>query len=158
MINTQELRIGNYVFYKDQAILLKGVKENTVFLDGVLVETYNLNQPYDYKPISADDACLRPIPLCDAILQKIRLRMPIEGGYCYTYYKNYPSFLIYMNNNNGYYIGLNYQGEVCRVTPGPLYYLHQLQNIYYAQYGIEMDVSEKILKQSVQNAIVAGVI
>lgn len=156
MINTQELRIGNYVLYKDQAILVKGVKENTVFLDDVLVETYNLNQPYDYKPISADDACLRPIPLCDAILPKIRLRMPIEGGYCYTYYKNYPTFLIYLNNNNGYYIGLNYQGDVCRITPNPIVYLHQLQNIYFAQYGIEMDINERILLNCVEIALRNG--
>ena len=158
MIDIQELRIGNYVLYNDQMVLVKGGTENNVFLDSVLVDTYNLNHPYDYKPISADDDCLRSIPLCDAILQKIRQRMSISEGYCYTYYKTYPTFLIYLNGNNGYYIGLNYQGEVFRMTSSPLYYLHQLQNIYYAQYGIEMDVNERILKQSVQNAIVAGVI
>ena len=38
------------------------------------------------------------------------------------------------------------------------YSLHQLQNIYVAQFGPEMDINERILKHSVENAIVDGVV
>lgn len=64
--------------------------------------------------------------------------------------------MIFENEDGGYYIGMNYQGDVCRITPNPILYLHQLQNIYFAQYGAEMGINERNLFDSVETALKNG--
>lgn len=82
--------------------------------------------------------------------------MPMPGRLRYLYYKNRPTFLIFENEGGGYYIGMNYEDDVVRITPNPIVYLHQLQNIYFAQYGIEMDINVKVLFDSIETALENG--
>jgi len=142
MVETSELRIGNYILYHNILARVQGVSDDSVLIDGVA--------------IPANDAIVRPITLCDTILQKVRQRIPKPESYCYFYYRNKQTFLIYVDDADNYYIGLNYQGDVCRITPNPIVYLHQLQNIYFAQYGAEMDINERILFDSVETAFQNG--
>lgn len=138
MVETSEFRVGNYILYNNMPAMVQGMSEDSVLING--------------NAVTANDASIRPIRLCDAILQKIRQRIPKPDGYCYFYYRNKQTFLIYVDDDDNYYIGLNYQGDVCRIMPNPIVYLHQLQNIYFAQYGIEMDINERILLNCVEIA------
>lgn len=141
MINTHDLRIGNYVLFNNHPVMVQGVTTSEVLIGGV--------------SIVATDSKVRPISLCDFILQNIRQRIYEEGRICYTYHKN-STFMIYNNDNGSYFIGLNYRGDVCHVTTTPILYLHQLQNICYAQYGEEMIIDEKALMLGVANAYRRG--
>ena len=86
------------------------------------------------------------------MLSKSSLNPKHEFLHC----RNKQTFLIYVDDDGSYYIGLNYQGDVCRITPNPILYLHQLQNIYFAQYGMEMDINERGLLESVETALRNG--
>jgi hypothetical protein len=142
MVETSEFRVGNYILYNNMPAIVQGMSEDSVLING--------------NAVTANDASIRPIRLCDTILQKIRQRIPKPDGYCYFYYRNKQTFIIYVDDDDNYYIGLNYQGDVCRITPNPIVYLHQLQNIYFAQYGIEMDINERILLNCVEIALEKG--
>lgn len=141
MINTHDLRIGNYVLFNNHPVMVQGVTTSEVLIGGV--------------SIVATGSKVRPISLCDFILQNIRQRIYEEGRICYTYHKN-STFMIYNNGNGSYFIGLNYRGDVCHVTTIPILYLHQLQNICYAQYGEEMIIDEKALMLGIANAYRRG--
>lgn len=157
MINPRELRVGNYILFNKQPIMVKGVTANAVMLDGVMFQTDNPNFPYQYQLIPAEDERLEPIPLIDDILQKIRTRIPINGTRAYKYYGTKATFLIF-EDEDGYYIGMTYRNQVFRMTPHRLDYFHQLQNIYFAQYGTEFDFNEKLLAMSIKNAVDDGLI
>ena len=137
--------------------MVKGITANAVMLDGVMCSTDNPNYPFEYQLINAGNDRLQPIPLIDDVLQKIRTRIPMNGEYAYQYYGSKATFLIF-KEDEGYYIGMNYMDQVFRVTPQHLFYLHQLQNVYYAQYGSELDINERLLSISIRNAVEAGLI
>lgn len=155
MINPNELRVGNYVLYNNEPVMVKGVTANAVMLDGVMYDTGNPNYPFDYKHIYAGEDCVRPILLCDTMLQKIRSRIPTKGGYAYTYYTSKATFLIYPDTD-GYFIGMDFRGNIIHVTPHKMNYLHELQNVYFAQYGSEMDIDNRILARAVVSCIGNG--
>ena len=142
MLETNELRIGNYILCNNLLVRVDGSSEDTVLIEGDV--------------IAANDAAIRPITLCDTILQKVRQRLPMQSGLRYSYYKNRPAFLIFANEDGGYFIGMNYEDDVVRITPNPIVYLHQLQNIYFAQYGVEMDINMKVLLDSIETAFENG--
>ncbi len=158
MINTLELRVGNYVLYNGQPIMVNGITYNTVMLDGILLATENPNNPYEYKHINANDESIKPIPLCDLILETIRQRIPLKNGFVYSYNKKSSTYFIYKDDEKGFFIGVDFRGELIRVTPKPFRYLHQLQNVFFAQYGNEMIIDEQMLKNSVEKAVENGVI
>ena len=157
MINTTELRIGNYVLFNKQVIMVKGVAANAVMLEGVMYDTGNPNYPYEYKLVPASEASIQPIPLNDNILQKVCGRIPMNGGYAYKYYGARVTFLIY-EDEEGYFIGMNYMDSVFHITPCHLQSFHQLQNVFFAQYGFEMDIDAIILRRCINNAVRDGLI
>ena len=157
MINSAELRIGNYVMFNKQLIMVKGVMANAVMLEGVMCSTENPNFPNDYRLIPASDTSIRPIPLNDDILQKVCGRIPMDDSYAYKYYGAKATFLIY-EDEVGYYIGMNYMDSIFHITPCHLEFFHQLQNIFYAQYGVEMDINERIMRRCIDNAVEDGLI
>lgn len=143
MVNPSELRVGNYVLYNNQPVMVFGISVNAVMLNG-------FNQE-----IAVNESIIRPIPLVDTILQKVRSRIPSPEGLAYSYYGAKATFLIYPEHN-GCFIGLNNRGKVFRVTPHIINYLHQLQNIFYAQYGVEMEINEGVLSRAVAMALEYG--
>lgn len=142
MVETNEFRIGNYILCNNMLAIVQGVLEESVLIDG--------------NTVAANDVSIRPIMLCDTILQKVRQKMLMSNGLRYTYYKKRPTFLIFENEGGGYYVGMNYENDIVRITPNPIVYLHQLQNIYFAQYGVEMDINVEILFDSVKTALENG--
>ena len=142
MVTTNGLRIGNYILCNNMLAMVRGVLKDSVLIDG--------------NVISSNNVSIRPITLCDTILQKVRQKIPLPNGLRYTYYKTRPTFQIFENENGGYYLGMNYENDIVRITPNPIVYLHQLQNIYFAQYGVEMDINEKALFNSVETALENG--
>lgn len=152
MIEPTELRVGNYILYNNQPVMVKGVTANTVMLEGVMRETGNPNFPFEYKAIYAADNSLRAIPLCDTILQGVRSRIPLNNGIAYSYYGTKATFLIYPDDE-GYFIGVDFRGNLIRITPNQINTIHQLQNIYFAQYGVEMEINENRFRQVVDSAL-----
>lgn len=143
MIDTQDLRIGNYVLYHNQPVMVQSVSAGDVLINGM--------------SIAASDSNVSPIPLCDYLLTNIRQRLFKKDRICYTYHK-YSTFMIYIDDIGSFFIGLNYQDDICHVTTAPILYLHQLQNIYYAQYGEEMIINEQVLAHSIANAFSRGLL
>ena len=82
----------------------------------------------------------------------------MKDGFVYSYNKNSSTYFIYEDDEEGYFVGLDFRGELIRVTPKPFRYLHQLQNVFFAQYGNEMNIDEQQLKNSVEKAVENGVI
>ncbi len=116
MINPSELRVGNFILFNKQPIMVKGVTENAVMLDGVMFQTDNPNFPYQYQLIPTEDERLAPIPLTDNMFRMISHRFPMEGRNAYKYYGNKATFLIF-EDEEGYYIGMTYLDQVFRMTP-----------------------------------------
>ena len=139
MINTSELRIGNIILYNGQPIVVKGVMEDFVLLEGI-VRNANDGVQNEYKPIPANDSSLEPLPLNDFLLEQLgKGKYPIGGIMRHMYHRSSSTFLIYADND-GYFIGVPGQGRPSYLTPGHIWFLHQLQNIHYAQYGEEIDI------------------
>ena len=157
MIIPRELRVGNFILFNKQLIMVKGVTENAVMLNGVLCSTDNPIFPNEYQLINAADDRLQPIPLIDDVLHKVRTRIPINGRYAYQYYNKSATFLIF-EDAEGFYIGMNYMDQVFRMTPQRLVYFHQLQNVFFAQYGAEFDFDERLLSISINKAVEEGLI
>ena len=65
------------------------------------------------------------------------------------------TFLIYPDTD-GYFIGMDFRGNIIHVTPHKMNYLHELQNVYFAQYGSEMDIDNRILARAVVSCIGNG--
>lgn len=157
MINTSELRVGNYILYNKQLIMAKGITENAVMLEGVMCDTGNPNFPYEYKLIPSSNANIQPILLNDDILQKVCGRIPMGDSYAYKYYGTKATFLI-CKDKEGFFIGMNYMDNFFHITPCHLEAFHQLQNIFYAQYGLEIEINEGILRRYIGNAVESGLI
>lgn len=152
MINTNELRIGNIVLYNREPIVVKGVAEDAVFLEGI-ERTMIDGVHREYQPIPANDASLEPFPLNDFLLEQMRKgKYPLEGFIRHMYHRSSSTFLIY-SDDDGYFIGVPGPGRPSYLTPGHFWYLHQLQNIHFAQYNEEIDIDVETAKLAWQTAV-----
>ena len=102
------------------------VKVNDTIIEVTEIKSGGINPNWDSYKHSYDD--LQPIPLTEEILNKTNLRADIKKDYY-----EYGDFFLERASNSWYC-------EHIEVTS-----LHQLQNIYFALSGEELDVS-KILK------------
>ena len=102
------------------------VKVNDTIIEVTEIQLRGINPNWDSYKHSYDD--LQPIALTEEILEKTNLRADIKKDYY-----EYGNFFLERANNIWYC-------EHIEVTS-----LHQLQNIYFALSGEELDVS-KILK------------
>lgn len=149
MINTNELKIGNIILYNGEPIAVKGVMEDAVLLDEV--ERRAIDGVHkEYQPILANDSSLEPFPLNDFLLEQMGKGKHPLGGI--KYHHSGSTFLIY-SDNDGYFIGIHGQDRPSYFTPGHFWYLHQLQNVHYAQYGEEIDVDVDTVKRAYQLAV-----
>lgn len=135
MINKRELRIGNLVIVNGEIWDIEDVGHNG----------WNM---YEYSY-----ATLQPIPLTEEILNKVGFIDSIKHVYEYKNNSNilfdepedcnntkeYPIGIT--GGNGNYFLGYIPHGEVIIRC----LYLHQLQNMYFAITGEELDVS-KLLK------------
>lgn len=145
MIDSCELRIGNIILFHGEPIVVKGVLSEVVYLDEVVRQSANGNV-VEFIPILTSDASVQPLPLNDFLLEQMgRSRIVDDNGKRHIYYARSSNYFIF-KETDGYFIGMcNSVGPV-HITPGKFHYFHQLQNICFAQYGNEIDISEKEVK------------
>lgn len=124
MIDARELRIGNLIYGVSDRI------ETIVKItDGGKITTYKANGIYEND---IDD--LSPIPLTPEILEKCGFKKIIADGGAVGYYEYY---------DNGKYEtsvlskwGITLMG----IDSIHIKYLHQLQNLFYALCGKELEI------------------
>jgi hypothetical protein len=118
MIYKKDLRIGNLVLVDNNIISIIDV-----MLDGINYSILNEEPMYNYTEIE-------PIKLTEEIIEKTNLTI-ISGTNSYENYEE--TFCIYSENDIWYIENNKATIEV--------YYLHQLQNIYYFITNTELDIN-----------------
>lgn len=117
MTNGNELRIGNWVRFKHLLCFIITIKQ-----DNCEIQSSRLvvNSSYDF---------IEPIPLTPEILEKCGF----EKGGIYFYFSKFRVVKI-ANSDNWLILLSNHYQHICR-----LQHLHQLQNLYYALTGEELN-------------------
>lgn len=134
MINPSELRIGNIVLLNGMPTEVQGVAPNGILLNG-----YQNGDSID------------PFPLNDFILEQLLGKNRINNHLVFNYFKNSTYFVAYeetrdafgniIENRTGYYVGMYDGPKLIHLTPCSIHYLHQLQNIHFAQFGNELGLT-----------------
>lgn len=151
MIDTRELRIGNYVCCR---IGIENAKKYSPF--GVIVSVseahtcaINYNVPPEirslfYKGKFEDD--FNPIPLTEEILIKCGFVDGSQGyratGHNFAFSKDVNSQCkIDLYQGDHYHEASQTYGWHIGYYPNMIYYLHQLQNLYFALTGEELNLN-----------------
>ena len=118
MIQPQELRIGNYIFYKNEIFEVDAIsKSHTYLLKGKNI-------------VKTTPECLNPIPLTEKILLKFGFeKQHNEDDFDYWFKKGFCDDILW-EHSEGFCHSLNYGGDIK--------YVHQLQNLYFALTGEEL--------------------
>ena len=129
-MEVRELRLGNWMKAKDT---------RTLPAFGKVVQTYAYGFSVDYHGFTVDNhypgSYYEPIPLTPEILEKagFELTNPLNIENANTYFKE------------GLNEFISYHGEgICiyeSTKKRVIKYLHQLQNLYYALTGEELEIS-----------------
>ncbi len=136
-MKASELRIGNKAFYKEKVVEIASVS-------GINYSFGNQDitiSTSDNSLLSVDILQLQPIPLTPELLEKCGFKsnhptyyyIPIEDNCLHVYY-----------SNNGLY---GYNVKYMHAYLGEIKYLHQLQNLYFALTGEELEIDLKTLQQ-----------
>ena len=133
-MNTQELRLGNYVYAIDYNNYDSGMVISRVSVIGeTTLMLENLDLIHNIKDIE-------PIELTSDILQKCGFNKSKMDGYdCHFIYTKY-------NGSQKFKITALYDANfsVCALEDANcIKYLHQLQNLYFAICGKELEVKFK---------------
>ena len=109
MLKANELRIGNYVYFKDTLLKFE----------------FDSGWNFDY---------IKPIPLTQEWLSKFRFTIK-DTQYAYLNLPNKGAY-IYVNHNG---TGIALENDEFELSyPIELKYVHQLQNLYFSLTGIEL--------------------
>lgn len=127
MINANELRIGNLVITNDDKI----VKVKNINDDGI-------NGEWDSEWATFYHKWLKGIPLTPEILEKAGFEK--IGSTNFENSKHIISFLVKMYDDHSILLAVKNEYEKCNV--GIYKYLHQLQNLYFALIGEELQIKE----------------
>jgi hypothetical protein len=124
MLRSKELRIGNYVHFKE----LNDRDSSYSVIHELSEQMIDLGNDYQVRPIG-----IKPIPLTEEWLLKFGLHskhnyfkslgVHLEGGLCVCYFAD-----------NEY--GHSKEDEIV------LKYVHQLQNLYFALTGEELQIKD----------------
>jgi len=136
-MKASELRIGNKAFYKEKVVEIASVSGiNYSFGNQDITISTSDNS------LLVDILQLQPIPLTPKLLEKCcgfksehpaYYYIPIGDNYLYVYYSN---------------SGLHtYAVKYMHAYLGEIKYLHQLQNLYFALTGEELEIDLKTLQQ-----------
>jgi hypothetical protein len=124
MIDTRELRIGNWVEYSHNPL----DDEGNIEWRPTRIDYNDISYLCQYP----DEDDYRPIPLTEEILLKAGFRETIHG------FTNDVLRLGYITTDDYYQCILTPQGN--RWLLIPMQYLHQLQNLYFALTGQELNI------------------
>lgn len=137
MIDTKELRLGNIVQFGNRFIVLDAITSGGVSEVGGVVSTGNALHPYDRKFIPLRD--INPVLLTEDVLLKCGFeRNEVNEE---IYFRKYECFELLKFNENGdfaFICGDNLKGNYVNTRVD---YLHQLQNLYFAIIGEELEVN-----------------
>lgn len=142
MVQSTELRIGNYIFYLDELYIVDGIK-------------YEPNAPSSkyriaFKTIegklynSKMENWIEPIPLTPEILEQCGFEYGFGTEYHFEGDKKYKTYrfnsFALARNGGEYFIEYRYscEGRNCEDEIIEVEYLHQLQNLYFALTGEEL--------------------
>lgn len=137
MINTQELRIGNYLQSETGEYLpVEYVMKDVIGLRNNIggVQKHQINPIFSY-----DIEKIKPIPLTEDILLKcgfvqIAYLKNIDENFFLTTDAMGFRLQVEKNHEDGYYI--------CEsLSLNHIKYLHQLQNLYFALTGTELEIN-----------------
>jgi hypothetical protein len=134
MINTKELRLGNWVTYKESSeargvdIQVSEIRKGGISNEFMLQKTDNPQFQYTMKQFPVNK--IFPIPLTEKILLETDLRDCCDGDF--------------IDDMNGF-IYKNLRGSRFKVSKGEssiafIEYVHQLQNLYFALSCEELEV------------------
>jgi len=130
-MKSNELRIGNYVNYEGDSCLFE--------LD-------------DFKNIEFDElsSCYEPIPLTEEWLLRFGFEFDgeqINGKYYkkeINYSSGYRDYLSITDKGAGYLFMLTSNYEKHSILPFEYKHVHQLQNLYFALTGKELEYEKKM--------------
>jgi hypothetical protein len=131
MIKSNELRIGNYLTYKDGIdYRVLGINE----AGGVYVE--------GFKGCLVLEVQFKPIPLTEEWLSRFGCQRVRMGWFLYS-----ANYMLYnpLNSNDvrsSEYYALMYNERI--VSTVAIRYVHQLQNLYFALNGEELTIKQAI--------------
>ena len=127
-MRSNELRLGNWVLNNGKPYqILNGIDNNYIYgLDSVILDSHIYKSSLEY---------IDPITLTEEIL----LKCGFESDYKSIYAKYIPNdggyfHIKYNSHNNGFYLVLH-GFYVARIK-----HLHQLQNLYFALTGEELNI------------------
>jgi hypothetical protein len=119
MINLKELRIGNVIKRNEKHT----ENTDTVILDNVIINCF-VNQPQSTNGVNAYDY----VKITPELLLKLGFKEVRKGAF----------FHIRLQWNNGLVYIKNEDNDECYYIPNKCEYLHQLQNLIYCLFGIEL--------------------
>lgn len=128
MIKATELKIGNWIWFMDEAVLIDAVDS-----DGCLNILASINNGGN---VSSSCDMADPIPLTPEILEKCGF---IESRGSYWIGAGEESFIV-QNEAGGFRLMVMSYDDYAPYGK-PLGYLHQLQNLYFALTGEELTVN-----------------
>lgn len=131
MIQANELRIGNLLEYQSDVFKLDTVQE-------IHSLTWLRKNVHYIKQLSLDD--LKPIPLTPEILERCGFIKCINADDDVLFKKQYfeiEYMEFFSEEKNGFYYNNNMPHET------HIRYLHQLQNLYFALTGEELELNSK---------------
>jgi hypothetical protein len=139
MLNTQELRLGNYVNVprEDQSpFRIDGFE----FLTKDFCKVEMVFNP-NFHPLTWELKDLQPIPLTPDILVKAAA---LVNKVSFTYRIDLPGIqMLFLDlagvGTTSYYVNIFQQGV--SITLGKVQYLHQVQNLFFALTGTELTLS-----------------
>lgn len=148
MVDTKELRLGNIILFSGEPVKVMGIQTGFVLLDGIMRPSAN-GLDIEYNPIPANEDVLQPLPLNDFLLETMgKGRFSFYSGIIQHQYHLGRSAYSIMSDEEGYFIGMERDDGPIHITPCHFFYFHQLQNIHFAQYGEEIDISEHDAKRA----------
>lgn len=137
MIQANELRIGNNVLQNGRVVYVESISEDRGIIN-VNIET-ELDGSAWLNGIDLNE--LDPIPLTPEILEKFGFEKDDNDlefhheDFCSWYEKEYPIIGRLVTSNFGTYL-FDEETDTLRI-----YFLHQLQNLYFALTGQELEVN-----------------
>lgn len=146
MIDPKELRLGNIILFNGEPVKVMGLHTGTVLLDGVMRPSVN-GIDVEYNPIPASEEAVQPLPLNDFLLETMgKGKFVGYSGVEQHQYHQRSSVYTIMSDGDGYFIGMEKEYDPVHITPCRFFFFHQLQNVHFAQYGEEIDISEHDVK------------
>lgn len=132
-MNAQELRIGNLVYYGVKVVPIKSIHTESILRAEVSVYI-ELNENLRHYCVNIDE--VTPIPLTEQWL----LDFGFEKTMAWTYAINLMGDikLVYYLGEKGFSIGFKNYSDFSNLK-----YVHQLQNLFYALTGQELELNKK---------------